>query len=173
VFETLGSSLYEFLKANDYIPFPLYCVQDFARQMLEALSFLHSMKLVHTDLKPENVLLIDAGYTVQQVGKKQVRIPKSSRIKLIDFGCATYDDDQHKSDLIATRQYRAPEVILGLPWSYPSDIWSIGCIIAELYSGDQLFETHSNMEHIALIEKGVEKWPKSMLSKVISRLVFM
>lgn len=165
MFETLGSSLYEFLKSNEYIPFPLYCVQDFARQMLEALSFLHSMKLVHTDLKPENVLLIDAGYTVQQVGKKKVRIPKSSRIKLIDFGCATYDDDKHKSDLIATRQYRAPEVIVGMSWSYPSDIWSIGCIIAELYSGDQLFETHSNMEHIALIERGIEKWPKSMLNK--------
>jgi serine/threonine protein kinase len=46
VFEPLGQSLYEFLKANDYIPFPLYCVQDFSRQMLEAIDFLHSMKLV-------------------------------------------------------------------------------------------------------------------------------
>jgi len=165
VFETLGSSLYEFLKANDYIPFPLYCVQDFARQMLEALAFLHSMRLVHTDLKPENVLLCDPSFSVQTVGKKRVRIPSSSRIKLIDFGCATYDDDEHKSDLIATRQYRAPEVILGMDWSYPSDIWSVGCIVAELYCGDQLFETHSNMEHVALIERGVDKWPSSVLNK--------
>ena len=134
--------------------------------MLEAISFLHSMKLVHTDLKPENVLLVDGAFTVQQVGKRKVRIPKSNAIKLIDFGCATYDDDEHKSDLIATRQYRAPEVSLGLPWSYPSDIWSVGCIVAELYCGDQLFETHSNMEHIALIERGIGKWPKSsMLGK--------
>jgi len=165
VFETLGSSLYEFMKANEYIPFPLFCVQDFSRQMLEAISFMHRMKLVHTDLKPENVLLVDGGYHTQQVGKKKVRIPKCTRIKLIDFGCATYDDDEHKSDLIATRQYRAPEVILGLPWSYPSDIWSIGCIVAELYCGDQLFETHSNMEHVALIERGVEKWPRSLTKK--------
>ena len=64
--------------------------------MLEAISFLHSMKLVHTDLKPENVLLVDGAFTVQQVGKRKVRIPKSNAIKLIDFGCATYDDDEHK-----------------------------------------------------------------------------
>ena len=63
--------------------------------MLEAISFLHSMKLVHTDLKPENVLLVDGAFTVQQVGKRKVRIPKSNAIKLIDFGCATYDDDEH------------------------------------------------------------------------------
>lgn len=131
--------------------------------MLEAISFLHSMKLVHTDLKPENVLLVNGSYSVQQVGKKKVRIPRDNAIKLIDFGCATYDDDEHKSDLIATRQYRAPEVIMGLPWSYPSDIWSVGCIVAELYCGDQLFETHSNMEHIALIERGIGKWPKSQI----------
>ena len=48
--------------------------------------------------------------TLMQVGKREVRIPKMTRIKLIDFGCATYDDDEHKSALIATRQYRAPEV---------------------------------------------------------------
>ena len=138
--------------------------QDFSRQMLEAIQFLHSMSLVHTDLKPENVLLVSREFTTQQVGNKKVRIPKSTAIKLIDFGCATYDDDEHKSDVIATRQYRAPEVILGLPWSYPSDIWSVGCIVAELYCGDQYFETHSNMEHIALIERGVGKWPKSQMS---------
>ena len=59
----------------------------------------------------------------------------------------------------------ATQVILGLPWSFPSDIWSVGCIVAELYCGDQLFETHSNMEHVALIERGVDKWPKSMIAK--------
>jgi len=163
VFETLGMSLYDFLKSNDYIPFPLYCVQSFARQMLEAVQFLHEMSLVHTDLKPENVLLCDTQFRTQQVGKKLVKIPTSSKIKLIDFGCATYDNDEHKSTLIATRQYRAPEVILGLPWSYASDIWSVGCIVAELYCGDQYFETHSNMEHIALIERGIDRWPRHMV----------
>jgi serine/threonine protein kinase len=59
---------------------------------------------------------------------------------VIDFGGATYDDES-KSSIINTRQYRSPEVILGLGWSYPSDIWSAGCIIAELYIGELLFAT--------------------------------
>jgi serine/threonine protein kinase len=60
---------------------------------------------------------------------------------VIDFGGATYDDDDHKSTIINTRQYRAPEVILEVGWSFPSDLWSAGCIIAELYTGDLLFAT--------------------------------
>lgn len=64
---------------------------------------------------------------------------------MIDFGGATYTDD-NKSSTVNTRQYRAPEVILGVGWHTPSDIWSIGCIIAELYQGDLLFATvtHTN-----------------------------
>lgn len=61
---------------------------------------------------------------------------------VIDFGGATYDYES-KSSIINTRQYRSPEVILGLGWSYPSDIWSAGCIIAELYLGELLFATVS------------------------------
>jgi serine/threonine protein kinase len=59
---------------------------------------------------------------------------------VIDFGGATYTDD-NKSSTVNTRQYRAPEVILGVGWHTPSDLWSIGCIIAELYQGDLLFAT--------------------------------
>lgn len=59
---------------------------------------------------------------------------------VIDFGGATYEHDSHAS-VVNTRQYRAPEVILGLRWLYPSDLWSVGCIIAELFLGDLLFAT--------------------------------
>lgn len=59
---------------------------------------------------------------------------------MIDFGGATYEQDSHAS-VVNTRQYRAPEVILGLRWLYPSDLWSVGCIIAELLLGDLLFAT--------------------------------
>lgn len=61
---------------------------------------------------------------------------------MIDFGGATFDYD-YKSSLINTRQYRAPEVILGLGWSTPSDMWSVGCILMELYVGELLFQTVS------------------------------
>ena len=53
-------------------------------------------------------------------------------LQVIDFGGATYDDDEKKSTIVNTRQYRGPEVILEIGWSFPSDIWSVGCIIAEV-----------------------------------------
>ena len=79
--------------------------------------------------------------------------PIDSTIKIIDFGGATYSTEKH-SDIINTRQYRAPEVILGCcEWDEKSDIWSIACILAELYSGELFFPTHDNEEHLVLIEE--------------------
>ena len=57
VTEPLGRSLYDYIKANDYRPLPLFCVQKFADQIVWAVAYLHEMGLVHTDLKPENILL--------------------------------------------------------------------------------------------------------------------
>ena len=167
VFECLGPSLYDFIKKHDYRPFPLYCVRDFAQQLLEALEFLHSFQLIHTDLKPENILLCDSEevqYVDDYDGATQM-VPASTRIKIIDFGGATYNTEK-KSSTICTRQYRPPEVILGLhPWSMPADLWSAGCIIAELYIGELLFGTHDNAEHLALIERAVGPFPRHMVSK--------
>ena len=117
VFENMGPSLYDFLKRHKYQPFPMICVQDFAVQLLETLEFLHSFRLIHTDLKIENILLMND----REVTYCQQRVPESTRIKVIDFGGACYDDDK-KSSVINTRQYRAPEVILGTGWSMPSDM---------------------------------------------------
>ena len=61
-------------------------------------------------------------------------------LPVIDFGGATFEN-QHHSSVINTRQYRAPEVILGLGWDMQSDVWSIGCIVMELYVGELLFAT--------------------------------
>jgi len=160
VFESLGPSLYDFLKRQNYQPFPSVCVREFAKQLLETLEFLHSFRLIHTDLKPENVLLVNA----REVPYKGRSIPESTRIKVIDFGGATYDDEK-KSSVVNTRQYRAPEVILGVGWSMPSDLWSVGCILAELYQGELLFATHDNIEHLALIERVVGPFPRRMLKR--------
>jgi dual-specificity kinase len=75
----------------------------------------------------------------------------NSEIRLIDFGSATFQDEYHSS-VVSTRHYRAPEIILGLGWSFPCDIWSIGCILVEFFTGDALFQTHDNLEHLALME---------------------
>lgn len=117
VLERLGPSLYDFLKRHNYKPFPMICVQDFTVQLLEAVEFLHSYRLIHTDLKIENILL----YNDREVVYGHQRVPESTRIKIIDFGGACYDDEK-KSSVINTRQYRAPEVILGVGWSMPSDM---------------------------------------------------
>ena len=83
--------------------------------------------------------------------------PIDDTIKIIDFGGATFKNERH-SDIINTRQYRAPEVILGCcEWNEKSDIWSIACILAELYTGELFFPTHDNEEHLALIEKACGK----------------
>ena len=170
VFEALGPSLYDFMKRHDYQPFPMVCIRDFAIQMLEALEFLHSFGLIHTDLKPENILLCSSGEVNYNFRGRTFRVPESTRIKLIDFGGATYDNDKKKSSIVNTRQYRAPEVILGATWSTPVDLWSAGCILAELYIGELLFATHDNIEHLALIEKCIGPFPRRLLARATSKL---
>jgi len=128
-------------------------VRHFAYQLINSVAFCHSIKLIHTDLKPENILLCDDAYElVEKDGEKDYRVPVRTDIRLIDFGGATFEKDHH-SRIINTRQYRSPEVLLGLGWSYPSDMWSVGCILAELLTGELLFGTHEDLEHLALMEK--------------------
>jgi dual-specificity kinase/CDC-like kinase len=125
--------------------------------------------LIHTDLKPENILLVSDKVKKYTTCTNKGRlthaiVPESTRIKLIDFGGATFDND-HKSTVINTREYRAPEVLLKLSsgWSYPSDMWSLGCILAELYTGECLFLASNKYEHFALIDGVVGPFPKHMI----------
>jgi len=109
-------------------------------------------------------LTVEGEYEVDNGYGSKVLVPASTRIKVIDFGGATYDHE-HKSSIVNTRQYRAPEVILGLGWSMPSDCWSAGCIIAELYRGELLFATHGNHEHLALMESTLGGFPTHVVDK--------
>ncbi|XP_074557393.1 serine/threonine-protein kinase AFC2-like [Curcuma longa] len=169
VFEKLGPSLYDFLRKNNFRSFPIDLVREFARQLLECVAFMHDMRLIHTDLKPENILLVSPEYiklpdskVSSNKGSHFKMLPKSSAIKVIDFGSTTYDFVNHNY-VVSTRHYRAPEVILGLGWSYPCDIWSIGCILVELCSGKTLFQTHENLEHLAMMERVLGPLPSNML----------
>eukprot|EP00697_Spironema_sp_BW2_P016510 gnl/Spiro4/7771_TR4089_c0_g2_i1.p1 gnl/Spiro4/7771_TR4089_c0_g2~~gnl/Spiro4/7771_TR4089_c0_g2_i1.p1 ORF type:complete len:397 (+),score=73.04 gnl/Spiro4/7771_TR4089_c0_g2_i1:287-1477(+) len=158
VFEKLGPSLYDFLKSNRYRPFPVLHVQHFARNILQSVAFLHDeLELIHTDLKPENLLLVTNDFFIQ--GSKKV--PASTDIKLIDFGSATYNSHHH-THVVSTRHYRAPEVILGLGWTYPCDSYSVGCILVEMYTGETLFQTHDNGEHLAMMERVFGPIPRHM-----------
>jgi serine/threonine protein kinase len=174
VFESLGATLLEYCEANRNRPMPLYAVQAFADQLVRAVAFLHECRLVHTDLKLENVLLASRAPFVPlppgRLNKHRVAVegglvgPPTTEVRLIDFGSAVYDWD-YKGRIICTRQYRAPEVILGLGWSFPADVWSLGCILMELYDGQLLFRTHSNDEHVKLMETVVGRFPGSVVRR--------
>lgn len=90
------------------------------------------------------------------------RILTNTDIRLIDFGSATFEQDYHSS-VVSTRHYRAPEIILGMGWSYPCDIWSIGCILVEFLTGDALFQTHDNLEHLAMMVVVLGKIPAKLI----------
>ncbi|QRV89776.1 kinase domain protein [Ceratobasidium sp. AG-Ba] len=120
-----------------------------------------------TALPPENILLVDSSYDSRPMppglGRRgQSRhILRNTAIRLIDFGSATFSDEYH-STVVCTRHYRAPEIILGLGWSYPCDAFSLGCILVELYTGVALFQTHDNLEHLAMMEKVMGKLPERL-----------
>ncbi|KAF2162160.1 hypothetical protein M409DRAFT_58597 [Zasmidium cellare ATCC 36951] len=160
----LGLSVFDFLKSGGFVPFPGSHIQAFARQLLGSIAFLHDLNLIHTDLKPENILLLNHTYqtftynrnipsssTLTSRQAKFRRVLLSPHINLIDFGSATFDDEYHSS-VVSTRHYRAPEIILGIGWSHPIDLWSLGCILVECWTGDALFQTHDCCEHLGMME---------------------
>lgn len=126
-----------------------------------------------------------------------MRRVKRTDIRLIDFGSATFDHEHH-STIVSTRHYRAPEVILGecliliffwlhlslspmliciflnveLGWSQPCDVWSIGCILFELYLGITLFQTHDNREHLAMMERILGTIPHRMARKTKTKYFY-
>lgn len=164
VTDLYGQSVFDFLKSNGFVPFPSSHIQKFAKQLFTSVAFLHDLNLIHTDLKPENILLVNNNYqtftynrtvpssssTVNRTARHR-KVLLDPEIRLIDFGSATFNDEYHSS-VVSTRHYRAPEIILNLGWSFPCDIWSIGCILVEFFTGDALFQTHDNLEHLAMME---------------------
>ena len=163
--------MYNVIKMNDYRGFPMNLVQSFFRQILRTIGFIHNEGYTHTDLKPENVLLETNSFRREKYPSKGeesewIELPEDDRIRIIDFGGATAEKEHH-SRIINTRQYRSPEVIMGCcQWDHVSDVWSIGCIIIELYTGDLYFSTHNDVEHLKMIEKHNERpLPGWMISR--------
>ncbi|KAK4747154.1 hypothetical protein SAY87_026191 [Trapa incisa] len=129
--ELLKANLYEFHKFNresgGEVYFTMPRLQSITIQCLEALQFLHGLGLIHTDLKPENIL---------------IKSYSRCEVKVIDLGSSCFETD-HLCSYVQSRSYRAPEVILGFPYNQKIDIWSLGCILAELCTGNVLFQNDS------------------------------
>jgi len=134
-FELLNSNLYDLLKLNKFKGLSLNLLRRFAVQILLALKYCQKLKIVHCDLKPENILL------------KQ---PNKSGIKVIDFGSACFESEKVYT-YIQSRFYRAPEIILGIEYTTAIDMWSLGCMLAELYLGKPLMPGESEYEQLQLI----------------------
>lgn len=165
-FQLLSLSTFDFLKSNNFLPYPVKQIRHMAQQICHAVSFLHDNKLTHTDLKPENILFVNSDFSLVYNAEKKCneRRIKDTTVRLVDFGSATFDHEHH-SAVISTRHYRAPEVILELGWSHPCDVWSIGCILFEYYRGFTLFQTHDNTEHLAMMERIQGPFPLRMIHK--------
>lgn len=146
-FELLSMNLYELIKKNKFQGFSLQLVRKFAHSILQCLDALYKNRIIHCDLKPENILL-----------KQQGR----SGIKVIDFGSSCYEH-QRIYTYIQSRFYRAPEVILGAKYGMPIDMWSLGCILAELLTGYPLFPGEDEGDQLACIIELQGMPPQKML----------
>ena len=138
VFEFMETDLHAVIKAGILTPIHK---QYIIFQILKGLKYIHSGKIVHRDLKPSNVL-----------------INTECLIKIADFGlarsiaCIGEDRDPIMTEYVATRWYRAPEIVLGSNrYSKAVDVWSVGCILAELVNGKALFPGKSTLNQVELI----------------------
>ncbi|KHG12257.1 putative serine/threonine-protein kinase dyrk2 [Gossypium arboreum] len=153
VCELLKANLYEFHKFNresgGEVYFTMPRLQSITIQCLEALQFLHGLGLIHCDLKPENIL---------------VKSYSRCEVKVIDLGSSCFETDQLCS-YVQSRSYRAPEVILRLPYDKKIDVWSLGCILAELCTGNVLFQNDSPATFLARVIGIIGPIEQGMLAK--------
>jgi serine/threonine protein kinase len=153
VCELLRANLYEFgrhLKESGgehyFTPARIKLV---SKQVLGSLAFLHSLNLIHADLKPENIL---------------IKSYSRCQVKIIDLGSSCFLTDR-LNVYVQSRSYRAPEVIIGLPYDQRIDVWSLGCILMELYTGRVLFQNDSLPALLARMESILGHVPQYMLRK--------
>ncbi|KFO88872.1 Cyclin-dependent kinase 3, partial [Buceros rhinoceros silvestris] len=134
VFEYLNQDLKKYMDSFQTGEFPLSLVRNYLYQLLRGVSFCHSHRVIHRDLKPQNLLINEAG-----------------AVKLADFGLArtfgvplrTYTHE------VVTLWYRAPEILLGCKYySTAVDIWSVGCIFAEMMTSKALFPGDSEIDQL-------------------------
>ncbi|XP_073822993.1 dual-specificity tyrosine phosphorylation-regulated kinase 2 [Musca autumnalis] len=155
-FELMSLNLYELIKKNNYNGFSMSLIRRFCNSIVKCLRLLYKENIIHCDLKPENILLKQRG---------------SSSIKVIDFGSSCYVNRKVYT-YIQSRFYRSPEVILGLQYGTAIDMWSLGCILAELYTGFPLFPGENEVEQLACIMEILGLPPKDLIATATRRRLF-
>ena len=156
VLEELSLDLYEILKHRKYRGLPLPLIQNVLKEMLSALVVLERARIVHSDIKPENILLSDIF---------------SQSVKLIDFGSARFLESPPHF-YVQSRYYRAPEVVLAIPHDTKIDMWSLGCVAAELFLGFPLFPGQNEIHLLELITGMLGQFPLQIFHKTPRKNLF-
>lgn len=121
IFELLSDmNLGDLLKKTKYKGLEIKNVIKFSRQIAYAIKFIHNLNFIHCDLKPQNIVLVNK---------------KKCKIKILDFGISRLDKYINNYFYIQSLYYRSPEVFEKKNYNKKIDIWSYGCILAELYTG--------------------------------------
>ncbi|XP_042653150.1 dual specificity tyrosine-phosphorylation-regulated kinase 1B-like isoform X3 [Tyto alba] len=150
-FELLSYNLYDLLRNTNFRGVSLNLTRKFAQQLCAALLFLATpeLRIIHCDLKPENILLCN---------------PKRSAVKIVDFG-SSCQLGQRIYQYIQSRFYRSPEVLLGLPYDLAIDMWSLGCILVEMHTGEPLFSGANEADQMNRIVEVLGLPPPHMLEQ--------
>ncbi|QRV86544.1 dual-specificity tyrosine-(Y)-phosphorylation regulated kinase [Ceratobasidium sp. AG-Ba] len=156
VTELLSINLYELIKANGFAGFTTALIRRFTTQMLASLVLMRQHRIVHCDLKPENVLLLH---------------PAKSALKVIDFGSSCFEHEKVYT-YIQSRFYRSPEVILGMNYHMAIDMWSLGCILAELYTGFPIFPGENEQEQLSCIMEVLGVPDKELINRSSRKRLF-
>uniref|UniRef100_A0A671YHU6 Protein kinase domain-containing protein n=1 Tax=Sparus aurata TaxID=8175 RepID=A0A671YHU6_SPAAU len=144
-FEMLDRSLWDLMKES-WTPLRLNEIRPVIHQLLVAFDALKGIGVIHTDLKPDNIMLVN-------------HKDQPYRVKLIDFGLAAPVNMLEAGDTVQPIGYRAPEVMLGLPLSEAIDMWGVGCVMAFLCFGRNLFPgdcQYHCMDH--LLSAGIQSF---------------
>ena len=118
---------------------------------------MKNLNIIHGDIKPENILLSNNGI---------------HQVKLIDFGTSCFNGNDKNYSYIQTRFYRAPEVAFGYKYSFPIDIWSLGCVLCELFKGKPIFDGENERDLIYSIMEYLESPPTSFIMNSPRRQFF-
>ena len=169
IFEYCDCNLLEFIdnhkENNKKIPETI--IREIILQLTKGLKYLHSKHYLHRDLKPENILLVLNKYNIKNQSKNDIN-NSNIKIKIADFGTVKKiptKDELTITEYVCTRWYRAPECVLRSDYyNEASDIWAIGCIMAELYKLEAIFPGENEFDQINQIFKilgtpSKDKWP--------------
>jgi serine/threonine-protein kinase PRP4 len=150
VFENLSMNLRELLKKYGRdVGLNLRAIRAYAQQIFLGLSLLRKCNILHADLKPDNLLVNE----------------NRNMLKICDLGSASSASDNEITPYLVSRFYRAPEVMLGIPFDYAIDVWSIGCTLFELYTGKILFTGRNNNQMLRAIMECRGKYPPRLLRR--------